>query len=228
MARSTRLLDLIQSLRRHRRPVTAAALSDELGVSERTIYRDIGTLVSMGAPIDGEAGIGYVLRPGFLLPPMMFGDDEIEALVLGLRWVAERGDASLSTPAANALAKIADVLPPELRDKAGEVSLLVGPRGPDLDLSQLRRAIRDEHKLKIGYADEKGQRTDRMVWPFALGFFENVRVLCAWCELRQDYRHFRTDRIVAAEPSAERYPRRRRVLLAEWRKREGIGAPDIS
>ena len=87
----------------------------------------------------------------------------------------------------------------------------------------LRGAIRDEHKLKIAYADEKGQQTDRTVWPFALGFFENVRVLCAWCELRQDYRHFRTDRISAAEPTAERYPRRRRVLLSEWRKREGIG-----
>ena len=223
MPRSARLLDLIQSLRRHRRPVTAAALAEELGVSERTIYRDVGTLVGMGAPIDGEAGIGYVLRPGFLLPPMMFGDEEIEALVLGLRWVAERGDSSLSAPAANALAKIAEVLPTELRDKAGEVALLVGPQGSGLDLSLLRGAIRDEHKLKIAYADEKGQQTDRTVWPFALGFFENVRVLCAWCELRQDYRHFRTDRISAAEPTAERYPRRRRVLLSEWRKREGIG-----
>ncbi|MBI3711033.1 MAG: YafY family transcriptional regulator [Proteobacteria bacterium] len=226
MSRSARLLDLIQVLRRHRRPVTAASLAAELEVSERTIYRDIATLVGQGAPIEGEAGLGYVLRPGFTLPPLMFGDDEIEALVLGLRWVEDRGDGPLGAAAANALAKIAAVLPAELRDKAGDTGLLVGPGEPiaatQADLSELRRVIRAERKLRISYADAEGRRTERTIWPFALGFFDRVRVIAAWCETRQDFRHFRADRIIKAKPTGERYPRRRRALLAEWRKREGV------
>ena len=114
--RAQRLLDLIQVLRRHRQPVTGAALADELGVSLRTLYRDIATLQAQGATIDGEPGIGYVLRPGFMLPPLMFSEDEIAALVLGSRWVADRADTPLGMAASNALAKIAAVLPPDLRD----------------------------------------------------------------------------------------------------------------
>ncbi|MBV8537554.1 MAG: YafY family transcriptional regulator, partial [Alphaproteobacteria bacterium] len=217
---------LLQVLRRHRRPVTAASLAAELGVSERTVYRDIATLAGQGALIEGEAGIGYVLRPGFLLPPLMFGDDEIEALVLGLRWVSDRGDEALGAAAADALAKISAVLPPELREKAGDAGVLVGPGAAipsgRADLAELRRAIRGERKLRISYADAGGRRTSRMIWPFALAFFDQVRMVAAWCETRQDFRHFRTDRIAAAEVSSQRYPRRRRALLAEWRKREKI------
>ena len=226
MSRSARLLDLIQALRRRRRPATAASLAAELGVSERTIYRDIATLVGQGAPIEGEAGFGYVLRPGFLLPPLMFDDDEIEALVLGLRWVAQRGDDMLSEAAANALAKIATVLPAGLREIAGDIGLLAGSQksaeGTQADLSQLRQTIRAEHKLRICYVDAKGSRTERTIWPFAIGFFDQALVVAAWCETRQDFRHFRTDRIVSTIAMGERYPRRRRALLAEWREREGI------
>lgn len=226
MSRSARLLDLIQALRRHRRPVTAAALAAELDVSERTIYRDVATLAGRGAPIEGAAGLGYVLRPGFLLPPLMFGDDEIEALVLGLRWVAERGDGPLGASAADALAKIAAVLPPALRDSVEDAGLMAGPGEPvapaPTDLADLRRAIRAERKLRISYADAEGRRTVRTIWPFALAFFDRVRVVAAWCESRQDFRHFRADRIIDAAPTGERYPRRRRALLAEWRKRQGI------
>src|SRR5260370_24544071 len=116
VARAERLLELIQVLRRHRFPVSGQAIADELGVSLRTVYRDIQTLVGQGAAIDGEAGIGFILRPGFVLPPLMFTDEEIEALVLGLRLVAQRTDETFRQAAVNALAKIAAVLPDDLRE----------------------------------------------------------------------------------------------------------------
>src|SRR6266568_3284273 len=125
MSRSQRLLDLIQVLRRHRRPVTGAVLAEDVGVSLRTLYRDIETLKAQGAHIDGEAGIGYVLRPGFMLPPLMFTEEEIEALVLGSRWVADRGDARLGEAGRNALAKVAAVLPPDLREALDASALLI-------------------------------------------------------------------------------------------------------
>lgn len=225
MSRSTRLFDLLQALRRRRRPVTAAALAAELEVSERTIYRDIATLVGQGAAIDGEAGLGYVLRPGFMLPPLMFGDDEIEALVLGLRLVALRADAPLATAAADVLAKVTAVLPPALRDKAENAALIAGAtRAPPVttDVALLRRTIRAECKLRISYADAEGKGTERTIWPIAIAFFDKAQVVAAWCETRQDFRHFRTDRILNALPMEERYPRRRTVLVTEWRKRESI------
>ena len=128
MSRSERLLDLIQALRRHRRPVSGKALADELGVSIRTLYRDIATLQGQGAGIEGEPGLGYVLKPGFFLPPLMFGADEVDAVILGLRFVSQRGDDELARAAANVLAKIAAVLPPELEDSAATSGLLAGPR----------------------------------------------------------------------------------------------------
>src|SRR4051795_10479451 len=130
MARAQRLLDLIQALRRHRRPVSGATLADEAGVSLRTLYRDIETLKAQGAHIDGEAGVGYLLRPGFMLPPLMFSEEEIEALVLGSRWVSERADAQLAEAARNLLAKISAVLPPDLRHEMQSSALLVGPGAP--------------------------------------------------------------------------------------------------
>jgi predicted DNA-binding transcriptional regulator YafY len=226
MARSQRLLDLIQVLRRHRRPVSGALLADELGVSLRTLYRDIEALKAQGAHIDGEAGVGYVLRPGFMLPPLMLTEDEIEALVLGSRWVSDRADTPLGDAARNALAKIAAVLPEDLKESLDASGLLVGPgdavAAGDAELALIRAAIRSEHKLQISYADGKGSATRRTIWPFALAFFDRVRVVVAWCELRDGYRHFRTDRIRTLKPTAKRYPRRRLALLKEWRAHEGI------
>lgn len=201
-------------------------MSEELGVSLRTVYRDIRTLVGQGAAIDGEAGVGYVLRPGFVLPPLMFSDEELEALVLGSRWVAQRTDEPLARAAVNAMAKIAAVLPDGLRDGMEDSGLLAGPGGaPDgglIDLAPIRRAIRAERKLVLDYADAKSDITRRTVWPIALGFFDHFRILAAWCELRRDFRHFRTDRISALHPTDKRYPRSRRALMREWRKSEGI------
>ena len=225
MARAERLLGLIQVLRRHRRPVSGQTLADELGISLRTVYRDIQTLIGQGAAIDGEAGIGFILRPGFVLPPLMFTDEEIEALVLGLRWVAQRSDETFERAATDALAKIAAVLPDDLRDSIENIGLLAGPDNDDaipVDLTLVRAAIRDEQKLVLHYVDRDGDETQRVIWPIAIGFFKRAQVIAAWCEMRADYRHFRTDRIVRMRQTAERYPRRRRVLMKEWRAIEGI------
>jgi predicted DNA-binding transcriptional regulator YafY len=226
VSRTQRLFDLLQLLRRHRHPVSGAALADELGISLRTLYRDIGALQAQGAKIDGEAGLGYLLRPGFLLPPLMFSEEEIEALVLGMRWVGERGDASLGEAARNALAKVESVLPNELRLIVDSSTLLIGPgeqvSGGDAELMLIRQAIRDELKLDIHYRDREATDSQRTIWPFALAFFDRVRVVVAWCELRQDFRHFRTDRISALSSSKIRYPRRRHALLKSWREAQGF------
>ncbi|WP_112663707.1 helix-turn-helix transcriptional regulator [Microvirga flavescens] len=226
MSRAKRLLDLLQILRRHRHPVRGQDLARELGISIRTLYRDIQSLQAQGAMIEGEAGIGYVLRPGFMLPPLMFSHEEIEALVLGSRWVAERGDHHLAAAAHEALTKITAVLPAALREDADASTLLVGPGRPiaggDTDLATIRKAIRAERKMEILYADRNTSETKRTVWPFAIGFFDQVRVVVAWCELRSGFRHFRTDRISALTLSDTRYPRRRLALLKEWRVAEGI------
>lgn len=226
MSRSERLLDLLQVLRRHRRPVSGQALAQELGVSLRTLYRDIATLQGQGADIRGEPGIGYVLKPGFLLPPLMFSPDEIDALVLGSRWVADRADSPLAGAARDALAKIAAVLPAELSDTLQGTALLVGPGAgiPSdvVDVALVRRAIRTETKLVITYRGGSGEAGPRTVWPIALSFFDKVRILVAWCERRADFRHFRTDRIATIADGGGRFPRRRAVLLKEWRAAQGI------
>ena len=224
MGRTQRLLTLMDALRRHRRPVTAASLADDLAVSIRTIYRDVQTLVGLGAPIDGEAGLGYLLRGGFFLPPLMFDEDELEALVLGARLVERQGDTALAASAANALAKIAAAAPKDLRDAMGEMSFWVAPgRIPETPaLKPLREAIRREHKLAIVYGDEKGAETSRVIWPIALAFFEGRQTVAAWCELRTAFRHFRTDRIKDLTSDGQRYPKRRAVLVKEWRAANAI------
>jgi predicted DNA-binding transcriptional regulator YafY len=230
MSRSERLLDLVQALRRHRRPVSGPELARELSVSLRTIYRDIQTLVASGAPIRGEAGIGYVLLPGYTLPPLMFTDEEMEAIVLGSRIVVESADPRLVRAARDALAKITAVLPDNRAENVHALGLLSGPRRPiapdGVDLALLRQAIRAERKIRIAYVDESGNQTERRVWPIALTFFDRVRLLAAWCELRQGFRHFRTDRMLSLVETTERLPRPRRVLLREWRQVEGLPDPD--
>jgi predicted DNA-binding transcriptional regulator YafY len=206
--------------------VSGAALAEEAGISLRTLYRDIDTLRAQGAHIEGEAGVGYVLRPGFMLPPLMFTEEEIEALVLGSRWVSERADAPLGNAARNALTKIAAVLPEDLKESLDGSNLLIGPGDPiaagDAELSAIRAAIRSEFKLDIAYADAQGSLTRRTVWPFALAFFDRVRVVVAFCELRQSFRSFRTDRIAELAPTAKRYPRRRQAMFREWKAQKSI------
>ena len=226
MSRTTRLFKLMDALRGHRRPVTAARLAEDLSVSVRTVYRDIQTLMDLGAPVEGEAGLGYLLRPGFFLPPLMFGEDELEALVLGARWVQGQGDPFLAKAAATALAKIGTASPKDLRDKIADTGLWA-PRfqtpaeQPD-GLRTIREAVRREQKLSITYIDEKGRTTARIVWPIALAFFEGKRLLAAYCELREGFRHFRSDRIAELSTTQERYPTRRVVLIKRWKQENNI------
>jgi predicted DNA-binding transcriptional regulator YafY len=225
VSRSERLLALLQVLRRHRRPVSGIILAEQTGVSLRTLYRDIASLQSQGAMIEGEAGVGYVLKPGFMLPPMMFSEEELEALVLGSRWVNRSAEPRLAGAAADALAKIAAVLPAEMRETIESATLLVGPKRANedkADVALIRKAIRTERILELHYSDEQGRISLRRVWPFALGYFEHIRMVMAWCELRRGFRHFRTDRIIDMTQHEERYPRRRTALMKEWRDAEHV------
>lgn len=226
MSRTARLFELLQLLRQHRRPVNGTVLAEKLGISLRTLYRDIKSLQAQGADIAGEAGIGYMLRHSFMLPPLMFSEEEIEALVLGSRWVADRADNDLQVAARNALSKIAAVLPTPLKLQLEASALLIAPgqviATDDHTLAILRRAIRKEYKLELQYRDAKDSATLRIIWPLAIGFFDQVRVVIAWCELRQDFRHFRADRIVCAKAVDQPYAKRRQALLQQWHAIHGI------
>ena len=222
--RAERLLHVLEILRRHRRPLAAAKLAEETGTSLRTVYRDIEALRAQGAVIEGEAGVGYVLRPGFLLPPLMFSREELEALVLGVRLVAARADQGLAEAAGRALGRIGGVLPEELRAFVETSPLLVPARLPgagSVFMADLREAMRTEHKAEIVYRSLSGEESRRVIWPLAMGFFETVQTLVAWCELRQGFRHFREDRIAACQVLEARYPRRRTALMKEWRATDG-------
>lgn len=220
MDKTERLFAIMDALRRHRRPVTAAQLAEDQGVSVRTLYRDIQTLVGLGAPIEGEAGIGYMLRPGFFLPPLMFSADELEALVLGARWVEVQPDVELSSAARNALAKIATASPEDLRDRISDTGLwpvrVEGDREPLPLLALVRRAMRAERTLRIAYEDEKGNASERDIWPVQIAFYENKQIIAAWCTLREAFRHFRTERIASAQLTEIRYGRRRAALADDW------------
>jgi predicted DNA-binding transcriptional regulator YafY len=228
MSRAARLLDLLQLLRRRRAPVPGNELAAELDVSLRTLYRDIATLQAQGADIVGEAGLGYVLHPGFTLPPLMLSRDELEALTLGMAWVADRGDGGMQAAARDVLGKLRAVIPDELRMHLDCGTMLIGPgswaTADDRVYLQLRTAMRDELALVFTYQDQHGSTTRRTVWPCAIGLFDQVRMLVAWCELRGNFRHFRLDRIDHLDVTATRYPRRRAQLLHEWRSIQGLPA----
>jgi predicted DNA-binding transcriptional regulator YafY len=220
MSRTYRLFDIMQVLRRKRAPVSGAELARETGVSLRTIYRDVAALQAIGADIEGEPGMGYILRPGFLLPPMSFTDEELQALVVGAQWVSRQTDDALALAAQNAMAKISAVLPLEMRQKLDDDAIYVGFKRADpsaVDLKAVRLAIRDQRKLRIGYSDQAGEQSSRVIWPIILGFMDSRRFIAAWCELREDYRLFRIDRIEEIEFLADRYQRNRRELTREWR-----------
>jgi len=225
-ARAERLLELLQALRGHRRPVAASSLAEGLGVSLRTLYRDVQSLRAQGADIAGEAGVGYLLRPGFTLPPLMFTPEEIDALALGALWVRRNGDSALKVAAERAMAKIAAVAPKGDGEFLDQPTQLVGSRRSVADadrwMPELRQAARAERKVVFDYVDAKGASTRRTVWPIALGFFGEARMIAAWCETRAGFRHFRVDRILALDIAADRYPVRRRALLAQWRRSEGL------
>lgn len=198
MRRADRLFQIVQQLR-GRRLTTARHLADKLGVSERTIYRDIRDLTLSGVPIEGEAGVGYVLRRGFDIPPLMFDRDEIEALVVGARMVQAWGGVKLAEAAREALVKIETALPADLKREINRSRLfaLDVRSGPALQaaLDQVRQGINERHKIVCSYRREDGQASRRVLQPLGLYFWGSVWTLAAWCELRQDFRSFRVDRM---------------------------------
>ncbi|WP_300296876.1 YafY family protein [Ferrovibrio sp.] len=223
MRKADRLFQIVQILRRARRhPVTAEALAQELETSKRSVYRDIAALMAQRVPIRGEAGMGYVLDQGFDLPPLMLTPDEIEAAVLGAQWVSRRADPVLARAALDLIAKIAQAVPERLRPYAAEPAAIAPPswnQQPDaIDMVQTRQAIRTGRKIALDYRDELGRETRRVIWPVTIGYFDTVRMVVAWCELRRDFRSFRTDRVLAADFLDERYPERPSALRAKWHK----------
>lgn len=224
MRRADRLFQIIQILRGARRPVTAAQLSEELETTTRTIYRDIADLVAQRTPIRGEAGVGYVLEPGYDMPPLMLSPREIEAAVLGAQWVIDRGDPALALGARDLLAKIRDVVPGHLRPIVLQAAViapnLIAPEPDLLDLERIRQSAYAGTKLKIRYRDKDGRSSERVVWPLSIAYFQTARLLVAWCELREGFRHFRTDRIEALAFLDERHAMSPNALWAAWRRQE--------
>lgn len=220
MRRADRLFQIIQILRRSSRPVTAAALADEIEVSKRTVYRDMADLIGQRVPIEGEAGLGYLIDPAYDMPPLMLTPDEIEAVVLGAQWVTGRGDVILSNAARDVIAKIASAIPKHLRPFIDEPSVGAKPGAAAfaevIDTSELRRAIREGRKLHLRYRSETGEETDRIVWPVILGYGEASRLIIAWCELRQGFRHFRTNRVIEAQVLEATNGLRKGALRRRW------------
>jgi predicted DNA-binding transcriptional regulator YafY len=204
LRRADRLFDILRILRGAKQPVTAASIADELEVTARTVYRDVATLQARRIPIEGAAGIGYVLRRGFELPPLMFTEDEAEAIAVGVRMLARTGDPGLLKAAESVLSKLALVVPDPLREYLSSAPVYVSKSGAPVperrDLpTTIRHAIRDSRKMRIAYRDEEGRHTDRVIQPFAVAYHVEATLICAWCELRDDVRHFRTDRVVSAD-----------------------------
>lgn len=223
MSRTSRLFELISVLRARRTPVTAQYLARELGISQRSVYRDIETLRSLGAPLDGQAGIGYCLGEGFFLPEFAFSSDELDALILGLGWVRQRADPALAQGSERALAKILSARnngPATRGEPPAVTAASVSKRVDPPQVALLRDAIRRQRKVAISYEDAQGSLSDRTIWPIAIVYFDDVRVLAAWCEHRSAFRHFRVDRVHLRTILEERYPGRRQSLIARWRQQD--------
>jgi predicted DNA-binding transcriptional regulator YafY len=195
-------------------------LAEQLEVTVRTVYRDVATLQARRVPIEGAAGIGYVLRRGFDLPPLMFTTEEVDAIAVGARLVGRLRDPSLQDAAASVLAKIAVVLPDQARAYLDAAPFYVGegraPVSDGVDLSAIRSAIRDTRKVRVEYVDEQDRHTRRTIWPIALAYYVNATLIAAWCEMRTDYRHFRVDRIENMMVLEEHYPPDGGKLMAGW------------
>jgi predicted DNA-binding transcriptional regulator YafY len=202
MRRADRLFQIVQLLRRRRTVVTAKQIAGKLEISERTVYRDIRDLIGAGTPIDGEAGVGYRLRPGYDLPPLMFDREEIQALVLGARIVAQFGDPALARASESILGKIAGVVPKELEPLLADTRLFVPNRRSTArsaaGLAVAREALVARRRMRLKYANEKSEETERTIRPLGVFFWGRTWTLAAWCEMRTGFRNFRLDRISEA------------------------------
>lgn len=225
MRRADRLFQIVQYLRGGRL-VTAAKLAEWLEVSERTIYRDIADLQGSGVPIEGEAGVGYVMRAGYDLPPLMFNRDEVVALVAGARLIRAWGGAEMARAAEEALVKIEAVLPEAERSRANQIEIhaIASEMTPEVRalIDSLNAAVEARSRLALSYSDEKAQETERIIRPLGLWFWGKVWTLIAWCELRGDFRMFRLDRFLSVEGTDTTYkPERGRTLADFYRLMEG-------
>jgi predicted DNA-binding transcriptional regulator YafY len=220
MRKASRLFEIIQILRSARQPVTAARIAQSLNVTPRSIYRDIAALQAMHVPIQGGRGIGYILRPGFDLPPLMFSIEETEAIVLALALLERTGDVALKDSAKRVTQKIAAAVPPPLRQALAAGTLYswgaVAQTPLGVDLAAIRTAIREERKMEIAYRDEKGRQTARTIRPIALIYYSETANIVAWCELRQDLRHFRADRIENAVETGAFFKGEGNALRRQW------------
>ncbi|NVD38140.1 YafY family transcriptional regulator [Ensifer sp. HO-A22] len=229
MRKASRLFEIIQILRLARKPVTAADMAETLEVTPRSIYRDIAALQAMRVPIEGGRGIGYILRPGFDLPPLMFSIEETEAIVLALALLARTGDEELKAAAGRVNQKITGAVPEPLRLAFRSQALhawgTVAPSPAGIDLALVRRAIRDERKLGVDYRDELGRATERTIRPIALIYYSETANIVAWCELRQAIRNFRADRVEHCEATDDFFPGEgeglRDLWISGWRTQPG-------
>ncbi|MDK4717917.1 YafY family protein [Rhizobium sp. CNPSo 3968] len=220
MRKAERLFQIIQILRRSTGPVTSSQLAIEVEVARRTIYRDIADLIGQRVPIRGEAGIGYVLDQQYDMPPLMLTSEEIEAVVLGSQMVARLGDRALTTAARDVLTKVALAVPSNLRSFIAEPT--VGIR-PDMvigdlrcDTRPLRSALRETRKIRLEYQALNGTITSRVVWPVLLGYDGGICLLIAWCELKEEFRHFRSDRMRAIQVLEDRIDLPKSKLKQKW------------
>ena len=220
MRRTERLFQIIQMLRSTRSPITGKELADELEISLSTLYRDMAELIAHRLPITGEAGVGYLLDGGYDMPPLMLTADELEAAALGAAWVEAEADPSLARAARDLVAKLSEAIPKELRpivldasSKAIKTRVKVSEQ---FDSALLRHAIRERYRLQLIYKDRSGGMTDRIVWPLLIAFLDRTRYLVGWCETKQDYRHFKTERIKELKVLGEKYQGRRAALLKGW------------
>jgi predicted DNA-binding transcriptional regulator YafY len=220
MRRTERLFQIIQILRSTQSPITGRKLADELEISLSTLYRDMAELHAQRIPITGEAGVGYVLDDGYDMPPLMLTADELEAAALGAAWVVSEADPSLARAARDLVAKLSTAIPKELRpvvldasSKPIQTRVRVSER---FDSALLRHAIRERYRLQLIYKDRDGSTTERIVWPLLIAYLDRTRYLVGWCETKEDYRHFKTERIQELKVLGEKYSGRRVALLKGW------------
>lgn len=220
MRRTERLFQIIQILRANRSPVTGRSLANELEISLRTLYRDMAELIAQRVPVTGEAGTGYILGEGYDMPPLMLTADELEAAALGAAWVVSQADPSLARAARDLVSKLSDAIPQELRPIVLDASSRPISTQPKIqehfDGYALRQAIRDRSRLQLSYKDQNDDISDRVIWPLLIAYLDASRYIVAWCETRQDYRHFRTDRVQELKVLDGKYPARRAVLINGW------------
>ncbi len=215
--RSSRMFEIIQMLRSAKNPLRAHDIAAQLEVTKRTIYRDIATLQSMRVPIEGAAGVGYIMRPGYNLPPINFDVEEAEAISVGLSMTDRTGDKALERAALRAAQKLSAAT------KLSETlfSSSWGATATDIDLAEVRTAIRQEVKLALHYHDANDSVTRRTIHPIAIVYYSEVVVIAAWCELRDDFRHFRADRMISIKALPENFNGKGPALRETWARLHG-------